>query len=376
MAGNRDDKHEADRILILVTLLLLAIGLLMVFSASYIIAEERVGDPYYFLKRQALWTVIGLGAMYLFSRINYRKLKQLSLLILLVNFVLLTLIFTGFGSDLGTEARRWLTIGPVVLQPSEFSKLAFVIFIAAYMSTKRMNLRNFWVSIVIPLALVGAAFLMIQFQPDMSTALVILVAAAMVVIFAGMPVSRMAGLSLLALPPLAYLTVREDYRLQRLFTFIDPWADPSESGYQIIQSLYALGSGHIFGAGLGRSKQKLFYLPEPQNDFIFAVIGEELGFIGAVAVLLLYLILIWRGFQIAYKAPDLFGSLLAAGIIFTFALQVVINVAVVTGMLPVTGINLPLVSYGGSSVLFVLCSIGILLNISKYTRDLPEMQRS
>ncbi|MFO8192652.1 MAG: FtsW/RodA/SpoVE family cell cycle protein, partial [Bacillota bacterium] len=229
---------------------------------------------------------------------------------------------------------------------------------------------------VIPLALVGVAFLMIQFQPDMSTALIILAAAAMVVIFAGMPVSRMAGLSLLALPPLAYLTVREDYRLQRLFTFIDPWADPSESGYQIIQSFYALGSGHIFGVGLGRSKQKLFYLPEPQNDFIFAVIGEELGFIGAVTVLLLYLILIWRGFQIAYKAPDLFGSLLAAGIIFTFALQVVINVAVVTGMLPVTGINLPLVSYGGSSVLFVLCGIGILLNISKYTRDLPGMQRS
>ncbi|MFO8191914.1 MAG: FtsW/RodA/SpoVE family cell cycle protein, partial [Bacillota bacterium] len=210
MAGNRDSKHETDRILILVTVLLLAIGLLMVFSASYIIAEEMGGDPYYFLKRQTLWTVVGLGAMYLFSRINYRKLKQLSLLILLVNFILLTLIFTGFGSDLGTEARRWLTIGPVVLQPSEFSKLAFVIFIAAYMSTKRMNLRNFWISTVIPLALVGVAFLMIQFQPDMSTALIILAAAAMVVIFAGMPVSRMAGLSLLALPPLAYLTVRED----------------------------------------------------------------------------------------------------------------------------------------------------------------------
>ncbi|MDY6825714.1 MAG: putative lipid II flippase FtsW [Bacillota bacterium] len=376
MDGNRENKHEPDRILILVTVLLLAIGLLMVFSASYVVADEKVGDPYYFLKRQALWTAVGLVAMYLFSRINYRKLKQLSLLILLVNFILLALIFTGFGSELGTDARRWLTIGPVVLQPSEFSKLAFVIFIAAYMSTKRMNLRNFWVSTVIPLTLVGAAFLMIQFQPDMSTALIVLTSAAMVVIFAGMPVSRMAGLSLLALPPLAYLTVREGYRLQRLFTFIDPWADPSESGYQIIQSFYALGSGHIFGVGLGRSKQKLFYLPEPQNDFIFAVIGEELGFIGAVVVLLLYLILIWRGFQIAYKAPDLFGSLLAAGIIFTFALQVVINVAVVTGMLPVTGINLPLISYGGSSVLFVLCSIGILINISKYTRELPGTQRS
>ena len=376
MAENRNDKRQPDRILILVTLLLLAIGLLMVFSASYVVAEEEVGDPYHFLKRQALWTAIGLGAMYLFSRINYRKLKKLSLLILLVNFILLALIFTGLGSELGTEARRWLTIGPVVLQPSEFSKLAFVIFIAAYMSTKRMNVRNLWVSTVVPFALVGMAFLMIQFQPDLGTALVVLAAAALVVIFAGMPVSRLAGLSLLALLPLAYLTVKEEYRMQRLFTFINPWADPSESGYQIIQSFYALGSGHLFGVGLGRSKQKLFYLPEPQNDFIFAVIGEELGFIGGVAILLLYLILIWRGFQIAYKAPDLFGSLLAAGIIFTFALQVLLNVAVVTGMLPVTGINLPLISYGGSSVLFVLCSIGILLNISKYTRDLPAKQRS
>ncbi|HED24179.1 MAG TPA: putative lipid II flippase FtsW [Firmicutes bacterium] len=376
MAENRNDKRQPDRILILVTLLLLAIGLLMVFSASYVVAEEEVGDPYHFLKRQALWTAIGLGAMYLFSRINYRKLKKLSLLILLVNFILLALIFTGLGSELGTEARRWLTIGPVVLQPSEFSKLAFVIFIAAYMSTKRMNVRNLWVSTVVPFALVGMAFLMIQFQPDLGTALVVLAAAALVVIFAGMPVSRLAGLSLLALLPLAYLTVKEEYRMQRLFTFINPWADPSESGYQIIQSFYALGSGHLFGVGLGRSKQKLFYLPEPQNDFIFAVIGEELGFIGGVAILLLYLILIWRGFQIACKAPDLFGSLLAAGIIFTFALQVLLNVAVVTGMLPVTGINLPLISYGGSSVLFVLCSIGILLNISKYTRDLPAKQRS
>jgi len=177
-----------------------------------------------------------------------------------------------------------------------------------------------------------------------------------------------AGLSLTMLPFVAYFTIKQDYRVQRVLTFFDPWAEPTGSGYQIIQSLYALGPGYIFGSGLGRSRQKLFYLPEPQNDFIFAVIGEELGFIGTVSVLILYLVFTWRGFQIAMKAPDFFGSLLAAGITFVIATQVLINVAVVTGSLPVTGINLPLISAGGSSVFFTLLGIGILLNISKYAR--------
>jgi len=371
MSNNRS-RREPDRILLLVTLLLLAIGLIMVFSASFVVAEESRGDPYYFLKRQALWIAIGLLGMFIMSRIHYQNLKRLSLVIILLNFVLLGLVFTGFGTDLGTEARRWLTFGPVVVQPSEFSKLAFVIFTAAYMSSRRLNIRNFWSGSFIPLALVTVAFLMILFQPDMGTALVVLAAAALVIIFAGMPMSQMTGLTLLFMPPLAYFTIKEEYRMQRIFTFFDPWVDSTGSGYQVIQSLYALGPGHIFGTGLGRSRQKLFYLPEPQNDFIFAVIGEELGFIGAVAVILLYLVFTWRGFQIALKAPDLFGSLLAGGITFIIVAQALLNVAVVTGSLPVTGINLPLISAGGSSVLLTLLSIGILLNVSKYGRNIKQ----
>ncbi len=363
-----NDPKQYDRILLAVTFLLLAFGLLMVFSASFVMAEETRGDPYYFLKRQALWVAVGLVGLYMMSRLHYKQLKRFSILILLLNFVLLGLVFSGFGSDMGTEARRWLALGPVVLQPSEFSKLALVIFTAAYLSSRRVNIHNFWTASLVPLVFVGSVFFMIQFQPDMGTALVVVAGSMLVIIFAGMPVSQVAGLSLVFLPPLAYFTLKEEYRMQRLFTFLDPWADPSSAGYQVIQSLYALGPGHIFGTGLGRGKQKLFYLPEPQNDFIFAVIGEELGFIGAVAVLMLYLILIWRGFQISLQAPELFGSLLAAGITFMIAVQVLVNVAVVTGTVPVTGINLPLISAGGSSVFFTLVGIGILLNISRYGR--------
>lgn len=364
--GNRRD---FDKVLLLTTLLLLAIGLVMIFSASFVLAEERSGDSYYFLKRQAMWIVLGLFGLYLFSRIHYLKLKKMSLLILVVNFVLLGLIFTVVGTDLGTEAKRWLAFGPVVLQPSEFSKLAFIIFTAAYMSSRRINLKNIWTATILPLGIAAAALLMISIQPDFGTSLIVLMGAVIIVFIAGVPVLRAASLSVIGIPPLIYLMAREEYRLKRLFIFLDPWADPSDTGYQVIQSLYALGSGHIFGSGLGRGRQKLFYLPEPQNDFIFAVIGEELGFIGAAAILLLYLVFAWRGFQIAMKAPDLFGSLLAAGITFTIILQVLVNIAVVTSSIPVTGINLPLISAGGSSVFFTLISVGILLNVSRHGQD-------
>lgn len=365
----RPNSHETDKVLLLTTILLLAIGLVMVFSASFVVAAETMGDPYFFLKRQVLWITIGLLGLAVFSRINYLLLKRFSLLILFLNFALLGLVFTPLGSTLGTEAQRWLALGPVILQPAEFSKLAFVIFTAAYMSSRSLNIRHTWTATILPLAIAFVAFVLIQIQPDMGTALVVLSGAFLVVFCAGVPVFKAACLSLISIPPVAWMTLQEEYRVQRLFTFFDPWADPTGAGYQIIQSLYALGPGHIFGSGLGQSRQKLFYLPEPHNDFIFAVIGEELGFVGAVAILLLYLLMIWRGYQIAVKAPDLFSSLVAAGITFVFGLQVLINIAVVTASMPVTGINLPLISAGGSSVFFTLISIGILLSISRYTRE-------
>lgn len=360
---------RCDQALLIVTLLLLAMGLLMVFSASFVAAAESRGDPYFFLRRQALWALVGLAAMFCFSALNYQILKKLCLLIMALNLLFLGLLYSELGTDLGTSAVRWLSLGPLILQPVEFSKPALVIFVSAYMSANRLNLRHFWMGTFVPLLISGFVFFLIQRQPDLGSAIVVFAGAAMVIFIAGIPLYQVAGLSLLSVFPLVYLLYQEEYRMQRIFSFIDPWADPSGSGYQIIQSFLALGPGRLFGAGLGRGTQKLFYLPEPQNDFIFAVIGEELGFIGAVTVLLLYLVFIWRGVQIAQRAPDLFGSLLASGLVFVTGVQVLVNVGVVTGSLPVTGINLPLISYGGSSVFFTLISIGILLNISRYRRE-------
>lgn len=362
----KQQRRDPDFALLLVTLLLLGIGLVMVFSASYIIAEEGRGDPYFFLRRQAVWVLLGLVAMFFVSHMQYWKLRRLSLFLILLNFVLLTLVFTGLGTELGTEARRWLGFGSLTVQPAEFSKLAFVIFTAAFMSSRSVRIQKFWSSSFIPLVLVGIAFVFIVAQPDLGTALVLVAGTAVIILLAGMPFKQAVGLFLLSLPPLIAITIKEEYRMKRLLSFMDPWADPIGSGYQIIQSLFALGPGHIFGVGLGRSRQKLYYLPEPQNDFIFAVIGEELGFVGTVAVLLLFFVFIWRGLKIAIMAPDTFGSLLAAGITSMIAIQALINIAVVTGSVPVTGINLPLISAGGSSVFFTLIGIGILLNISRH----------
>ncbi len=358
--------REPDYALILVTFLLLGIGLIMVFSASYVIAGEGRGNPYHFLQRQALWIALGLIAMYLLSRINYRSLRRLSLIFLLFSFILLGLLFTGLGTDLGTEARRWLDLGVFTFQPAEFCKLSFVIFTAAFMSSRSIKMEDFWSSSFVPLILAGIAFLLVVIQPDFGSALILLGGTVVIILLAGLPFKQAAALALLSLPALAAIVIKKPYRLKRLLSFADPWADPSGDGYHIIQSLYALGPGHLFGVGLGRSRQKLYYLPFPHNDFIFAVIGEELGFVGATAVLLLFFVLVWRGIKIALTAPDTFGSLLAAGITTMLALQVLINIGMVTGSLPVTGINLPFISAGGSSVFFNLFSLGILLNISRH----------
>ncbi len=362
----KDEHREPDYALVMVTLLLLGIGLVMVFSASYVIAEEGQGDPYYFLRRQGLWISLGLAAMYLVSRTDYRKMRRISLFLVLLSFVLLALIFTGLGTDMGTGAKRWLGLGAFTFQPAELCKLSFIVFTAAFMSSRSIKIDRFWSSSFVPLLLTGTAFALVVMQPDLGSALILLLGTGVIVMLAGMPFKQAAALALVSLPALVAITIKEPYRVKRLFSFLDPWADPTEDGYHIIQSLYALGPGHIFGVGLGRSRQKLYYLPFPHNDFIFAVIGEELGFVGAAAVLLLFSVLIWRGLRISLTAPDTFGSLLAAGITAMLALQVLINIGMVTGSLPVTGINLPLISAGGSSVFFNLLSLGILLNISRH----------
>ncbi len=366
----REERRRGpDFTVFLVTIILVGIGLVMVFSASYVIAAEGRGDAYFFLRRQTFWALLGLLGLFFFSRFDYRNLKRLSPILVLISFVLLTVIYIpGVGVEIN-EATRWIGFSGFTIQPSEFTKLALVIFTAAFLSGKSIRMQNFWSSSFIPLAVMGLSFLFIMGQPDLGSALVIAAGTVLVIFISGIPFRHMAGMAAISVPAIIYLIISAPYRLIRILSFRDPWADPLGSGYQIIQSLYALGPGGLFGVGLGRSRQKLYYLPEPHNDFIFAIIGEELGFTGAVAVLFLFFIFMWRGIKVSLTVSDSFGSLLAAGITFMIGIQVLINIGVVTGSLPVTGLNLPLISAGGSSLFFNLCSIGILLNISRHVNQ-------
>ncbi|MBS4023675.1 MAG: putative lipid II flippase FtsW [Dethiobacter sp.] len=361
-------KKAPDFVILFITMTLLSIGIVMVFSASAIISLENRPDVYFHLRRQAFWALLGLGGMIVLSNYDYWKLKRWINPVLAVNlFLLLAVFIPGVGIEI-SGARRWISVGGFTGQPSDLSKIASVLFSAAYLSRRNVNIQKFMQGAFPVLAVMGVFFALIMAQPDLGTA-VALAGTTMVVIFvAGMPLKQIFAIGISGLPLLGYLMISEPYRLRRLLSFRDPWADPLNTGYHIIQSLYALGPGGLFGVGLGRSRQKFFYLPEPHSDFIFAILGEELGFLGTSSVLLLFFALFWRGFKVALMAPDNFGSLLAAGITSMIGLQTLMNIGVVTGSIPVTGINLPLISAGGSSLFITLCSIGVLLNISKYTK--------
>ncbi|MBT9172339.1 MAG: putative peptidoglycan glycosyltransferase FtsW [Syntrophomonadaceae bacterium] len=361
-------KREPDFVILFTTVTLLLVGLVMVFSASAIIEGQRQGDIYFQLRRQALWAVIGFAGLLFFSRYDYWKLRRWTNLFLLANLLLLLAVFVpGLGFEAG-GAQRWIRIGGLTMQPAELTKVAMVLFASAYLSRKEVRIQNFLEGVFPVLAVLSVFFLLILRQPNLGTAIAIAGTTSVIVFVAGMPLRQLAVAVLAGVPLLGYLMISAPYRLERLLSFRDPWADPLDTGFQVIQSFYALGSGGLFGAGLGRSRQKLFYIPEPQNDFIFAIIGEELGFIGASAVLFLFLLLLWRGFKVALQARDVFGSLLAAGFISMIGLQTLVNVAVVTGSIPVTGTNLPLISAGGSSLFVTMCGIGVVLNISRYIK--------
>ena len=363
-----DVNNQPDYAILFAVLILAGFGLIMVFSASYITSLESRGDAFYFLRRQAFWVLLGLGGMLFTSNFGYWRWRKMLPLFVLINFFLLFLVFIpGIGIEVN-EARRWIGIGGFTLQPSEFSKLVVVLFAAVFLSKKNLERDSFVQSSFIPLAFMGASFLLIFLQPDLGTALAIAAVTIIVIFAAGAPLKQLFSLALLSVPVIFYMAISKPYRMQRIFSFLDPWSDPLGSGYHIIQSLYALGPGGLLGLGLGRSRQKLYFLPESQNDFIFAIIGEEMGFIGAVTIMFLFFILIWRGYKIAATAPDTFGSLLAAGLIGIVAVQVTINIGVVTGSIPVTGINLPFISAGGSSLFFTMCAMGVLMNISRYCK--------
>ncbi|SDE77079.1 spore cortex peptidoglycan biosynthesis regulator SpoVE [Fontibacillus panacisegetis] len=347
---------------------LLAIGMVMVYSAGSVLAFHDYGDSFYFVKRQILFAVLGLVAMFFTMNLDYRILKKYAKIGLILCFALLVIVLIPGIGEVRGGARSWLGISSFGIQPSEFMKLGMILFLSFWLSKEDYRINLFTRGLLPPLGVTGLAFGLIMLQPDLGTGTVMLGASLLIVFTAGARIRHLAGLAAFGALGFVGLILAAPYRLQRITAFLDPWSDPLGAGYQIIQSLYAIGPGGLAGLGLGMSRQKYSYVPEPQTDFIFSILAEETGFIGGLLVLILFLILVWRGMRVAMTVDDMFGSLLAVGIVGMVGVQVVINIGVVIGLMPVTGITLPLISYGGSSLTLMLTALGILLNLSRYAR--------
>ena len=337
----------------------------MVFSSSAAYTEHN--DSFYFLKRQVLWCLLGTGLLLITKNLDYHKLHQYTYPIMIFTFLLLVVVmFPEFSKKVG-GARRWLAFGGFSFQPSELAKFTLVLFIAKSLVKRADKLRSFAYGYLPNLIVLGFFFIPIFFQPDFGTVMVILAVTFIMLFIAGLR-KKFLFLSILAIIPIVTLAILfAEYRTRRIIAFLNPWEDPSGVGFQVIQSFYAFGRGGFWGAGLGESSQKLYRLPEAHTDFIFSVIGEELGFVGTTAIVLLFLIFIWRGFLTAYQAKDPFGTHLATGLTLLIGLQAFINLGVASGLLPTKGLTLPFISMGGSSMLVTMLSVGVILNISEQT---------
>jgi len=357
--------HRADYILAIVVFALSLFGLLMISSASVAISFEKFGHNYYYLIHQATVLALGIVLWIFFQSIDYRLLKKFALPMLIISLVLLILVFIPGLSSSG--AHRWIIVGKIRFQPSEFSKLALIIYLSAWLAGRKEEIKSFKRGFLPFVFFILVITGLIILEPDLGTLFIITAVAAAIFFVAGASWRHLAfgiGGALLAFFGLIYAA---PYRLSRLLTYLNPSADPEGAGWQVKNALLAIGSGGLFGLGFGASKQKYLYLPEAHTDSIFAIICEELGFIRAGLLLLAFAFLIYRGFSIAKRAPDDFGKFLATGITVWFALQIFINIASITGILPLTGLTLPFVSFGGSSLIVSLAAVGILLSISRYT---------
>ena len=358
-----------DQPFLLITLGLVGFGLIMVFSASYYYSISMHGTPFYYLIRDGMWICVGLVAMLIGMNINYRVYKKLAIPAIVICAGLLVLVLL-IGPTIN-GAQRWLTVGPVTFMPGEWTKLGLILFIAWFMGEKPGRARSLLLGILPVLAVTGVCAFLIIRQPNLSTAITVSGIAVALMLVAGMRwiyVWITAGIGAGGLAFILFF-MKDSFWYSRMTNFIDPFQDMYGEGYQVAQSLLALGSGGLTGAGLGNSVQKSLYLPEPQNDFILAIIGEELGFVGIILLLALYCLFIWRGMHIAINAPDQFGLLMASGTVIMVAIQLILNVAVVTASMPATGINLPFISYGGNGILMFLFAAGVLLNISAQSRQ-------
>ncbi|HEX5814772.1 MAG TPA: putative lipid II flippase FtsW [Methylomirabilota bacterium] len=344
---------------------LLSAGVVMVYSASAIVAADRFHDPYFFLKRQLFWAVLGGAALWVALRVDYRLLEKAVLPALVVAGVLLVLVLVPpFGQAIN-GTRRWIRFGLVSFQPAELAKFALVLYLAAFLARRRGDLSEFRTGALPALAVAGLLAGLVLVQPDLGNCMTLIVVTFGLLYLAGSPARHLAWVAAPAVPLVALAIWMAPYRLRRITAFVDPWSDPRGSGFQIIQSWLALGNGGLVGQGIGGSRQKLFYLPEAHTDFIFAVVGEELGFIGATAMVALFAVVVWRGLRIGLRAADPFGSYLALGLTVLLATQTLVNLGVVTGLLPTKGLPLPFISFGGSALLMTMVATGVLLNISQ-----------
>lgn len=360
-------KGRGDRMLFIAILLLLIVSVVMVYSSSSIVALTTYNDSAFFMKRQLLWAFVGLAVMAFTMRLDRRYLEDQRVVLLLLAASLALLVATlvpGLGREIN-GSRRWLRLGMLSFQPSELAKFALIVYLSFSIAKKGARIRDF-LSGLVPAYVVTGIFLLVAFrQPDFGAAVTLACVAGILLFAGGANLLHLVATAAAALPLVYVAVAHKAYRLRRVVSFLDPWSDPRGAGHQIIQSFLAFGSGGVFGRGLGEGRQKLLFLPERHSDFIYAVIGEELGLLGALVVLALFLLILWRGVRIALAAGDLFTRLLALGITLLICLQGLINMAVVTGLFPTKGIALPLVSYGGSSLVITLAAAGLLLNISR-----------
>ncbi len=353
-----------DKILFLVVLLLSIFGLLMIYSSSSIWSEYKFGDSFHYLKYQSIFFIIGIILIFIMSKVDYKLYYKYSNIILIVSFILLVLVLIpGIGS-IRNGSRSWFGIGSFGIQPSEFCKISLIIFTSKYLSKSSDFIKKYFKGII-PIILIKLLFFaLIMLQPDLGTATIMFISIIAILFISGADMKFFIGGGILGILGVVGLIIIAPYRMDRITSFINPWKDPLGTGFQMIQSLYAIGPSGLLGTGYLNSIQKHFYLPEPQTDFIFSIILEEFGILGAIIVVGLFFLLLYRGIKISNKCSDSFGKYLSFGIIFQLIFQAIMNLSVVVGLIPVTGVTLPFLSYGGSSLLISMASIGIVLNIS------------
>ena len=355
-----------DTTILLLAVVLTCFGLVMVYSASSIMAARRFNDGLYFLKRQGLFALSGFVVMAAVMHIDYHRLRRLAVPFLFCCIALLVVVLIpGVGSHAG-GASRWLRLPGFSVQPSELAKLGLVLYMAHSLAKKREKIKSFKLGFIPYMVVLALLLLLLLLQPDLGSALTLGAVAMVMLLVAGTRLSYLSSVVILAIPFLYFAVMNVDYRRRRILAFLHPWQDPTNTGFQIIQSWIAFGTGGLFGNGLGEGIQKLFYLPEAHTDFIFSVVGEELGFLGVLVVTAMFLVLVMRGIRTAIGAPDDFGRYLAFGVTLLLGLEAFVNIAVVMGMLPTKGLALPFLSYGGTSLLTTLVAVGILLNISAH----------